>query len=401
MAAVTDVDALNTGGKAETTLQLGGVQWLTGLDYEYVYKDGKKKMTMVMTMDSMTTTSTRYSNIWLKAHTDNLGWYNELQGSWRNATYIFAFRLDYNQADSRDTFSLVKDDVAYYQDLASHFVNFSFGAGVKVPVARNFNVNILIGSGTRSPSLLERYIKLLPVQFDSYDYLGNPQLKPETNNQADLILEYDLRKWGQISTAGFFSYVTNYIIGEVLPPSVINPSSQGAVGVKQFTNLDHVYLAGFEFSYYTPVEKKWNLNLNIAATYGTNPKATRYLVSGGQVTGKETITHDPLPEIPPLEGSIFFSWKFFHEKLKPQVMIRLVSAQNRVSEAFTEKTTPGFYTIGASVNYYPCKYFSLLAGVDNILDEAYYDHLNRRIFGSSDNFYEPGRVFYFAAIVKF
>ncbi len=35
-----------------------------------------------------------------------------------------------------------------------------------------------------------------------------------------------------------------------------------------------------------------------------------------------------------------------------------------------------------------------MAGVQNIFDKAYYEHLNRRIVGSSDPLYEAGRSFY-------
>jgi len=39
----------------------------------------------------------------------------------------------------------------------------------------------------RSPDMVERYVTLLPVGFDKFDYLGDPQLKPEVNNQADIV----------------------------------------------------------------------------------------------------------------------------------------------------------------------------------------------------------------------
>ena len=32
----------------------------------------------------------------------------------------------------------------------------------------------MLGRGVRSPNMVERYITLLPVGFDRYDYLGYP-----------------------------------------------------------------------------------------------------------------------------------------------------------------------------------------------------------------------------------
>jgi len=46
------------------------------------------------------------------------------------------------------------------------------------------------------------------------------------------------------------------------------------------------------------------------------------------------------------------------------------------------------------MNYYPHKSVSLAAGISNLLNTAYYDHLNRRLLGSNEKLYEPGRSFY-------
>lgn len=401
MEAVTTVDAFNAGGKAEAKTEFGKIKWITGVDFEHVYKEGTKKMTMIMNMDSLVTISTKYSNIWNGARTDNVGWYNEFGGLFHSLSYILAFRLDYNHANSLDTFLLVKDDVSYFDKLETQFLNFSFGAGIRVPFNDQISLAASIGRGTRSPSLLERYIKLLPVQFDPYDYLGNPRLKPEKNHQADLSFDYRVPKLGTFTAGGFFSLVTDYIIGEILPPSVITPASQGTIGVKQYNNIDAVYLTGFEFSYVSPDAKMWALGVNLAATWGTNPKAVEYLVSDGEVIGQETVYNDPLPEIPPFESNIYFSWKFFRSKLKAQAIIQMAGAQNRVSEAFAEKKTPGFITAGLSLRYSPCRYFTLTAGVDNVFDSDYYEHLNRRMTGTTENLHEPGRVCYFTAFINF
>ncbi|NTV83285.1 MAG: TonB-dependent receptor [Bacteroidales bacterium] len=285
-------------------------------------------------------------------------------------------------------------------DNSEKFFNFSFSAGIKKQLTSLLSLSVALGRGTRSPSALERFIKLMPVQYDSYDYLGNPQLKPETNHQADISFEFLHSVLGSVSVGGFFSLITDYIIGKVIPPSVITPSTQGAPGVKQFSNTDLVYLTGFETSYQSPSDRKWGLLINAAATYGTEPEAVKYILSGGQVVGEETVKNDPLPEIPPLEGSIQFSYKFFREKLIPRIKLRMVSEQNRVSQSYGEPPTPGFITAALSISYAPCKFASLVAGVENIFNTPYYEHLNRRIVGSTERLYEPGRVFYFTVIIK-
>jgi len=400
MQAVTTVDSWNAGGKLTGNIQAGKHKLLVGLDFEHIYKDGAKQMTMKMVMEGDTFISVKYSNVWLKALYNNAGAFAEYKIPFKKLDFAAALRLDYNQATSSDTFRLVKNGIAYFDDLNSNYFNVSFSLGMKKQLVSWLYLSASLGKGTRSPSLMERFIKLMPVQYDSYDYLGNPQLKPENNYQADASFEFINPNIGSLSVGGFFSLVTDYIIGKVLPPSVIKPSTQGAPGVKQFSNTDKVYLTGFEVSYQSPTAKKWELLANIAATYGTEPEAVEYIVSGGQVVGEETVKNDPLPEIPPLEGTVQFSYKFFNDKLVPRIQVRFVSEQNRVSQSNGEQKTPGFITAAASVSYTPCKFASLVGGVENIFDTPYYEHLNRRIVGSTERLYEPGRVFYFTFIFR-
>jgi iron complex outermembrane recepter protein len=401
MQAVTTVDTWNAGGKLTGNLQKGVHKFLAGLDFEHVYKDGDKQMTMKMIMEGDTFISVKHANVWLNAVYNNAGAFAEYKIPFKSLDFTAALRLDYNQATSGDTFRLVKNGIAYFDDLNSNYFNVSFSLGMKKQLVSWLYLSAALGKGTRSPSVLERFIKLMPVQYDSYDYLGNPQLKPENNYQADAAFELINPNVGSLAIGGFFSLVTDYIIGKVLPPSVIKPSTQGAPGVKQFSNTDMVYLTGFEVSYQSPAAKKWGVLANVAATYGTEPEAVKYILSDGQVVGEEIVKNDPLPEIPPLEGSVRLSYKFFRGKLIPNATVRLVSEQNRVSQSYGESETPGFITAAASVSYAPCRFASFVAGVENIFDTPYYEHLNRRIVGSTERLYEPGRVFYFTTIFKF
>jgi len=401
MKALTTVDAFDAGGNVTAAWKWGKSEWMAGMDFEHIYKDGEKMMTMKMVMSGDTFTSVKYFNVFNKSVWNNGGIFGEFQTRFGDVGFIAALRMDYNQANSADTFRLVKDGVAYFDLLGSDFVNISFNLGAKKSLAPDLFITAALGMGTRSPSILERFIKLMPVLYDSYDYLGNPQLRPEQNIQFDVSFDYKLTEIGSFFVNGFFSLVNQYIVGKVIPPSVIKPSTQGVLGVKQFSNVDQVWLTGFECSFRSPDEKKWGIRATAAATYGTNPKATRYLITAGAVTGEELVKNDPLPEIPPLEGTLQVYYKFLKSSLVPRLTTRFVAAQNRVSEAYGEEATPGFVTVAFAMNYTPCNYFSISAGVENIFDNAYYEHLNRRMVGSNEKLFEPGRVFYVTLMAKF
>ncbi len=257
-----------------------------------------------------------------------------------------------------------------------------------------------LGRGTRSPDMTERFIILLPVGYDSYDYIGNPQLKPESNNEIDLGYRLNRATAGTFEISGFFSYVNNYISTEVVPPSEVKPQTKGVLGVKRFINIDQAFLTGFEITYLTPVKYNWYINFNAAYTTGWNPQAVKYIYESGQVVDEEIIKNDPLPEIPPFEMNLNFGYKLFKQKFVPSIKVRYAAAQNRISEAYGEQNTPSFVLLGIDLKYEFNKTLTVYAGVNNLLNEAYYEHLNRRVIGSKAPLYEVGRVFYANLIFK-
>jgi iron complex outermembrane receptor protein len=277
---------------------------------------------------------------------------------------------------------------------SSTFNNVSFSAGFTWHINENNSLLFSLGRGVRSPDMTERFIILLPVSYDPYDYLGNPQLKPEINYEADLGYNLIHKKAGSVSFSVFYSYVKNYILGEMVPPSEVPPQTRGVLGVKRFVNIDNARLSGFELSYASPVSYPWFLRFNAAYTFGINPEAVQYVRENGEVVGEEIIENDPLNEIPPLEANLMFGYGFFNKKLVPELDFRMVAAQNKVSVANYEQITPGFMTVDFILTYHYSEYLSVYTGITNLTNTNYYEHLNRRIIGSKSPLLEPGRMFY-------
>jgi len=387
---VADVDAINMGGKAVIGMKVKKHNMTSGLDFENIYKDGLRSMTMLM----MGTTSTKRFNLWNKAVIQNGGLFAGYNTSFKSFKLDAAIRVDFNKAHSEDTLKLIKDGVEYFNKTASQFVNLSANLGLTHKITEKLSVSLAFARGTRSPNMLERYIKILSVGYDNYDYLGNPQLKPETNNEVDLTATYSGEKLGSMYVNGFYSYVKDYISAEMLPSSVIMPATLGAPGVKQYVNVDNASFTGFELGYTSPQAYKLGVNVIAAITYGRIPSVTKYIIKAGQVTGDTLIKNDALPEIPPFETTLIVNYRLLHGKLVPKVSYRLVAAQHHVSDAFYEPETPGFSIINFSIAYKVSKNIYINAGVNNIFDVSYYEHLNRKIIGSTEKLYEPGRVFF-------
>jgi iron complex outermembrane receptor protein len=393
---ISIVDAVNTGGRAEFSFLFSKFKVSTGLDLEHIYKDGTRTMTMQM----MGTTSSKKSNLWKDGQITNAALFGECRTNLGSLDLMGALRFDFNDADSKDTLMILKDNITYFGKSNSQFKNISASLGIERKLNKNLKLALALGRGMRSPNMLERFIKLMAVGLDNYDYLGNPQLKPETNYEADLTLSYSKHNYGSLSFNMFYSRVQDYIYSELLPSSVVKPQTLGVFGVKQFSNVDYVILKGFEFGYSSPVFGNLWGSIVGSLTYGEIPEVRKYIISGNQVTGETLMKNDALSEIPPFESSLTLNYSLLKGKLVPRLMIRAVAAQKHISEAFYEKETPGFVLANLSVNYKINRFARINAGVNNIFDKAYYEHLNRKIIGSSVNLFEPGRSFYISAYLS-
>jgi len=392
VATVSDVKALTTGIKTEAELNLFKGTLLAGLDYETRKKHGKRTKNMIM----QPTAPVKEEWLWKYAVIDNFGSFIEYQKVFKNYELIIASRFDHNTATSLPIAleNNMGNTILDIEDTDSRHNNFSFSAGLTRHFKNNFSLSLAAGRVKRSPDMLERFIILLPVGFDPYDYMGNPQLEPEINNQVDLTLRHHNEIIGGFEVNIFYALVENFIYGRLLPPSVQMPFTIGVLGVKEFYNADLVSLKGFEFAYKTPEVYSLQLHATAAYTNASIEKVNKYIRQNNQVTGDTLLLNDPLNEIPPLEGNIRISYNLFNKRFVPFAGLRLVAAQNKVSEAMYEATTPGFALINAGFSYKHNDFVQLNSGVNNILNLNYYEHLNRRMIGSAGKLYEPGRIFY-------
>jgi iron complex outermembrane receptor protein len=330
--------------------------------------------------------------LWDKAHIRNAGLFFEYSQTISKYSFVAAMRLDFNTATSNPlSLENMQGQPLYYEEgVESSFVNFSFSAGTEFRFNQKVSMEIYAGRGVRSPDMTERYIILLPIGYDNYDYLGNPALKPEQNYQGEISVKWLPGKFGKLKLTAFYSYVIDYITGQLVRESSIKPQTKGVYGVKQFINIDRAMLSGIEFEYRSPENHPWLLEAIAGYTMGVNPLATSYIIEDGEITGSEEVKNDPLAEIPPFEGTFRFSYRLFNGKLTPAFSIRGVAAQKRISQAYDERNTPGFVLLNMSVVYQFNKVLQVSGGIDNLLNHAYYEHLNRNIIGSEDNLYEPG-----------
>jgi iron complex outermembrane recepter protein len=86
MQMTTDVDAVNTGGRAAINIQIGNHGLQTGIDHENIQKDGKR----VGYMSMMGTTSKNTKNLWLDALIRNTGFLPNIRPFFHLMRYMVA-----------------------------------------------------------------------------------------------------------------------------------------------------------------------------------------------------------------------------------------------------------------------------------------------------------------------
>jgi len=398
VVVVSDINATNTGGRLELQVSPGSSTGIiAGIDYEHITKDGQRTKWFILQPGL----PEKKEDLWKDASIENTGIYIVLNHRFNIFNTYFSARVDRNMATSGILqLKNMSGGIIYENEIVkSEYTNFSLNTGISYAFNEKGSVGLSLGRGVRSPDMSERFIILLPIGYDNYDYLGNPLLKPETNYEADISF-----LWNQgsiaLNTNTFFSFVADYITAREVPPSIVKPQTSSVLGVKQFYNARLVYLYGFEMKVKYKTGPKTEIFASAAATYGINPEATKYIIENNQVTGEVKVKNDPLPEIPPLEAKLGIKHYFLNNDLVPGVGIRFVSGQNKISQAYYEKETPGFALLDFNLFYKYNNVLSISSGIENLLNKTYYEHLNRRIIGTETPLYEPGRVFYINLILS-
>lgn len=220
----------------------------------------------------------------------------------------------------------------------------------------NFHSSINIGYSERPSSTNELYGFYLFNAYDGYDYIGNPNLKDEESLNVELNAGYKTN-FADLTVALFNNQIQNYTLGKYR--SELSVMTIGANGVKVYEQIAHASLRGFEIGLSTVLLKNLQLISNARYTEGTDDN------------------NNPLPLISPFK--LTSSIRFAKANFSIQAENIWASAQNKVSTMINEKTTPA-YTLFNLRGTYAFKVkqhkLELNAGVENLFDAYYQDHLD-------------------------
>ncbi|MGB9695729.1 MAG: TonB-dependent receptor [Ignavibacteria bacterium] len=243
-------------------------------------------------------------------------------------------------------------------------ISWSANIGAIYTILKDVDLVLNFSRSFRSPSLEERYQY---IDLGSLIKVGNPAL----NSEKGLYGDFGLRIWKNTFTFNGDIFINSFT-DLVVEKSGIYDSRPALIK----TNVGKALLYGYDF------EAMYNFYLNYV-----------FYTSLSLVRGRDTENELDLPQIPPLNGRCGIRGSLL-SYVNFDLNAVLFNRQDRIAPG--EIGTPGYAIFNISLNSKQFEYkvlkLQLFAGVDNILDKGYRNHLstNRGLVT-----FEPGRNFYF------
>ena len=375
------LDAQTFGGRVRGNLSpIGPVEVALGGDVYRAEHDGTREMTRLMgPMAGMVMTST----VWPDAHILDGGVFAEatvrLAPRLRGVTGV---RLDFVDAGAHPDQAATDAFVKYYgpgaADPDAFETNVSVNARLIYSLADTVDLFVGMGRAVRTASTTERFFVFGPARGG---YLvGNPALDPEESFEIDIGAGGQWRGFS-INGSFFYNRIQDYILPVLLAQVDVNMDGQVDL-VRGFRNADAAKLLGVDWGAAYAVTDQLSLLGSIAYVYGQNE-------GRGQ----------PLPEIPPLEGTLglrferswaggWFAW------IMPRV--RMVARQGRIDPDFGEDESPGFVTVDCFSGLRLFDRYELDLNLSNLFDTNYHEHMTRENPFTGAEVPEPGRMVYVA-----
>ena len=382
MEAESAVDATTIGGKLELNWKpLEKLNVFSGFDAMHVARDGERtRLVKIMNGNPLPMPMTFNDKVWQDSYITDIGVFTEAKYNMTpKSIFTLGVRYDNVTSDIKDP----EADFAAMYDLEKRTEhNVSGTVSIKNKVTDNFTLEAAYGRGIRSANMIERFINHFTVGQDPYEYLGNPNLKAEINNQFEIgfkgskPLKNGLNRF-KYETSFYYSFYENYIVG-VIDPTISRKFMPMAEprNVKVFQNIDEAYKTGFEAMAQIDFLKDYYFKTEFAYVYAKNKDLA-----------------ESLPLTPPFNTKL--SLGFEKEKFWGSIQYNLVSKQENISRSFGETETDGYQTLDVRLGIKPIKNVTLGVAAINVLDEAYNSHLNFSFTNQADfgrtPITEPGR----------
>lgn len=226
----------------------------------------------------------------------------------------------------------------------------------------NNNIDLEFGLARkeRAPSYQERYLwatmESTSGLADGNNYVGDVNLDQETAYQAEFGFDWHTPK-AAFSPRVFYHHINDYIQGIASTDAAVIALStmMGDSTPLQYSNVD-AKLYGIDANWFVAISNDWQLDGTIS-----------------YVRGERRDTSDNLYRIAPLTARTMLSYVQTEWRVGFEAVT--VSSQHQVSVENGEKKTAGYAVFNLNGNYQPTQNITLTAGVNNLFDRDYQNHL--------------------------
>lgn len=267
-------------------------------------------------------------------------------------------------------------------DLDASETNLSGALTVSTDLSSNWTLALSAGSAVRTADASERYSDRVPASKaqTSAEFVGNPQLSPERSNQADLWLDGSFERFA-VHAGLFGRTIDDYITIE-------------ATGLPQRLPLSPPIV----YQYVNGEAKFWGMDASFSVALNNVLTADAGLT---YLWGKDTALNEPVIGVAPLRTSLGLRFEEPLGRYYVEGSLELVAKQDRVSSSRGETASPGYQTGDLRAGVSLTDGVTLRAGVLNIWDTDYHDHLNAKNPFLGVPVPEPGRVTFIDLVWSF
>jgi iron complex outermembrane receptor protein len=260
------------------------------------------------------------------------------------------------------------DDDNYIPEYSKTFTSFNFSTGICNRFSPEISLRANLSSGFRAPNMFELLSNGIHEGTGRYE-MGNSDLKSEVAYQADASLDFQ-NEHVDVFVNPFINYVNNFIY---LEPSADVKDDLPVYYYRQ-TNA---YLFGGEAGiHFHPHPSDWlHVEASYAGTFGRD------------------VDRNYLPLMPSQKIRSTIRTSFESKSMLKMTSLYLQYQysfkQNRTADY--ETATPAYNLVSVGMNLefkFDKQRLILNAGIDNLFNEVYFDHLSRY---KTLGIYNPGR----------
>ncbi len=228
----------------------------------------------------------------------------------------------------------------------------------------------------RNPDATELYM----ARGGMAQWIGNPDLKPETHNQLDIGLSQNTGTT-QWTLSAYYDAIENYILRDFAQNQTADVNITGTHNV--YLNKEAVIYGAEASGQYSP-SPQWLIGASANFTKGHN-----------------TTDNRNLSNMAPLSGHIFTQYQI--KDWDVGARLNLASEQTDVNNEYGELKTPAWSTVDLYGHYQFNQQAILSLGVDNLFNHAYQNYLNRTdaFSGNTYKVYEPGQTVWARLNIQF